>query len=201
MSAQMQEVRLYGWLGEKYGKSFKLCVRDVSHAIRLLSANFPTFRQDVAQEGAEYAVIVGKRRGLTVEQLSDPLGTGKVIKIVPMPSGSKQGGVFQTILGIVLIVVGAIISYGTLSLGAPVGVPMMKVGVALVLSGLAQMLAGTPKAPKSSATDSSMTSSDLFNGATNTSAQGNPFPVCYGGPIIVGSYVASAGYSAVEVPL
>ncbi len=195
----MKRVELYGWLGKKYGKVFDLAVRDPAHAIRLLCANFPGFRQDVGTED-EYAIIVGKRRGLTPEQLREPLPEGSTIKIVPMPKGSKSGGIFQTIIGIVLIVVGVVITVMSGGSASPVGASLIAMGIGMVIGGVAQMLMGTPKTPKAQSNDAPENrASDLFNGAVNTSAQGNPVPVCLGGPIRVGAYVVGAGYSTVQL--
>lgn len=194
----MKTVKLYGWLGEKYGKVFHLEIATAAEAVRALCANFPEFKEDVAKDSLEFAVITGKRNGLSQEQLNDPMA-GEVLKIVPMPTGSK-GGVFQTILGIVLIVVGIVITGMSFGSAAAVGQAFINVGIALVLSGVAAMLTGTPKAPKVGEVERSESrASDLFNGPVNTSAQGNPVPVCYGGPIRVGSYVVSAGYSTKDI--
>lgn len=195
----MRTVELYGWLGTKYGKSFDLEVKTAAEAVRALCANFPSFRSDVGQDGVVVSVIEGRRRDIGVDQLHEPLGSDTVLKIVPMPAGAKGAGVFQTILGVVLIVVGAILSIIPGFQGA--GVFLMKVGLVMVISGVAQMLVGTPKAPKPGETEkeSSNVASDLFNGPVNTSAQGNPVPLCYGGPILVGSYVVSAGYTTKDV--
>lgn len=192
----MKTVKLYGWLGEKYGKVFHLEIATAAEAVRALCANFPEFKADVAKDDVEFAVITGKRNGLSKEQLSDPL-SGDVLKIVPMPTGSKNG-VFQTIVGIVLIVVGVVLNAAPG--GSALSPYLINAGIALVIGGVAMMLTGTPKAPKVGETESPENrASDLFNGPVNTSAQGNPVPVCYGGPIRVGSYVVSAGYSTKDI--
>lgn len=196
----MRTVILEGWLGEKYGTEFRMEASSPAAAVRLLCANFPDFRTDVGVDDQEFAVLVDDNNGVSREQLHNPLAQDSTITIVPVIAGAKGAGVFQTILGVVLIVVGALLTLGGYG---NVGVPMMKVGVVMLLSGVATMLIGTPKAPSSGETDKNTNNiaSDLYNGAVNTSAQGNPAPLCYGGPIIVGSYVVSAGYSAKQVPV
>lgn len=54
--------------------------------------------------------------------------------------GSKRGGVFQTILGVALVAVGAVASYFG---GGAVGVPLMQFGAAMALGGVVQMLSTT----------------------------------------------------------
>lgn len=199
----MRKVILEDWLGEKFGHEFLIEADTPAAAIRLLCANFPEFRTDVGVDDKEFAVVIDDNSGISERDLHNPLTRESTIRIVPMIMGSKGAGIFQTILGVVLIVVGAIISYFSAGSLSAFGVGMMKVGAVMLLSGVASMLIGTPKAPKSTTTDKNTqnSASDLFNGAVNTSAQGNPAPLCYGGPIIVGSYVVSAGYSAVQVPV
>lgn len=69
----MKTVKLYGWLGEKYGKVFHLEIATAAEAVRALCANFPDFKADVGREDVEFAVITGKRNGLSKDQLADPL--------------------------------------------------------------------------------------------------------------------------------
>jgi len=69
------------------------------------------------------------------------------------------------------------------------------VGWSLIIGGAAQMLFA-PKTPDGPADKPDNKASYAFDGAVNTAAQGNPVPVLYGGPLIVGSQVISAGLSA-----
>lgn len=198
----MRTLILEGWLAEEYGREFRVKVGSVGEALRLLCANFPDFKQRVGQEDIEFAVVVADNNGINKDQINLPVPDEAEIRIIPIIAGAKGAGVFQTILGVVLIVIGLVLTYFSGGTLAGFGGVMIKLGAVMMLSGVAAMLAGTPSAPKSTATESAdNTPSDLFNGAVNTSAQGNPAPLCYGGPIIVGSYVISAGYSAVQVPV
>lgn len=199
----MRTLILEGWLAKEYGSEFRVQVESVGAALRLLCANFPSFKGKVGTEDQEFSVIIGGNRGIGHEQIHLPLGEEEEIRIVPVIAGAKGAGVFQTIVGIVLIIVGVVMSYFSFGALAGVGGYMVKLGIVMMISGVAQMLIGTPKAPNSALTEKNTENapSDLFNGAVNTSAQGNPAPLCYGGPIIVGSYVVSAGYSTVQVPV
>jgi len=68
------------------------------------------------------------------------------------------------------------------------------VGIAMVMGGVVQML--SPQQRGLSAKDNPDNGASYnFNGAVNTSAQGNPVPVLYG-RMIVGSSVISAGIYA-----
>jgi len=82
---------------------------------------------------------------------------------------------------------GAIFSIGAANLG---GMSLMaaKFGAALLLGGIASMLAPTPKPVE----DKESVQNYAFNGAANTTRQGVCIPVCYG-QLIVGGAVISSG--------
>lgn len=188
----VQTIRLYGVLGNKFGRVHRMAVSSMSEAIRALGSQlrgFEAFLTQSKDNGLAYAVFYGKEN-LKVDQLHDPVG-GRDIRIAPMIIGAKNGGIFSIILGAVLVVVGfALVATG---IGGPLGAALINMGLALALGGIVQLL--TP-VPKGSAKDRpENTASDVFNGPINTQAQGNPVPVLYG-ELIVGSAVISAGINA-----
>lgn len=182
----MREIRLYGELGKKFGRVHHFDVKSPSEAICALKANFKEFTKYLHDHRkAGFHVFVGKR-DLTRDEL-DAYSGNNVIKIVPAIDGAGKG-VFQTILGIVLIVVGVVFENPTL----------VKMGFVLALGGVAQMLA---KAPTSDATERpDNMPSYTFNGPVNTSAQGNAVSIFYG-ELIVGSQVISAGLSVDQIAI
>lgn len=93
----------------------------------------------------------------------------------------------QTILGAALVVVGAVATYFG---GGAVGVPMMKIGAAMALGGVVQMLSPQPSglASKQSADNRA---SYAFGGVTNTAAQGYPVPLLYGRRRIGGAIISA----------
>lgn len=188
----LREIRLYGHLGETYGRVHRLAVRSVGEAVQALCANFPSFEADLVgsdPRNTRYKVWSGGRR-LGEKELRVG-GTG-IIRIAPVVAGAKEAGVFQTILGVVLIVVGAILVYT--GYGAPVGQYLINAGVALTLGGIIQMLMPTPKADKAR----DQPTSNFFDGPAQTSAQGNAVPVLYG-ELFVGSVVISAGIAVEQL--
>jgi predicted phage tail protein len=74
---------------------------------------------------------------------------------------------------------------------------LYSVGTAMILGGVSQMIAPTPKAAEPYEPPENKPSYS-FNGAVNTTAQGHPVPVGYG-RLIVGSAVISAGIDVDEV--
>ncbi len=184
----LRTIRLYGKLGARFGRvhRFHLESNNVAEAIRALDSQltgFKAFLVNGRQYGMVFAVFAGKRN-LAQEQLCDPVGS-EDIRIAPVIQGSKHAGVLQTILGVVLIVVGVLTSpYGGGALIGP--------GIALAAGGVVQML--SPQ-PHSKVTNGANEPSYVFNGPVNTTAQGHPVPLLYG-RMIVGSAVISAGIEA-----
>ena len=191
MEQRMRTVRLYGKLGARFGRRFELAVASPAEAIQALCVQLNGFRRELLEskdKGVAYAVFVGKRN-LAKEELELPPGCGE-IRIAPVLVGSKRGGILQTIIGAVLVVVGAVVSY----FGGGLGAPLMKFGAAMMLGGVIQML--SPQPAGLSARDSPENGASYnFNGAVNTSAQGNPVPLLYG-EMMVGSAVISGGIYA-----
>lgn len=180
---KIRTIRLYGEMGNRFGRVHELAVNSAAEAIRALSIMLPGFEEylvNAREKGFNFAVFLGKQN-IGESQLRFPPGTSD-IRIAPITRGSKRGGVFQTIVGVVLMVA---------SIWYP---PLFSVGLALTMGGVAQMLA--PQPPGLSAQDRPENRpSYSFNGPVNTSAQGNPVPILYG-EMIVGSSVISAGVFA-----
>jgi len=132
--------------------------------------------------GVKYAVFVG-RRNLTEKELPYPSGK-EDIRIAPVAIGRKAAGMFETIAGVALAVVGAVSMY----FGNPYGGQMIFMGAAMAFGGIAQMISAHPATVKTSYN---------FNGAQNTTAQGGPVPLLYG-RMRVGSTVISSEMLAVD---
>lgn len=100
--------------------------------------------------------------------------------------GGKNGGVFNVVLGVVMLVIAYFV---------PVTAPyLVPAGVSMIAGGVVQMLTPVPKGPGNTDGPDNKPSY-TFSGAVNTQAQGNPVPLLYG-RMIVGSAVVSAGISA-----
>lgn len=196
MSERLRTVRLYGQLGSRFGRSFRLAVNSPAEAVRALCAILPGFQQYLtraSEKGVGFAVFLGKQN-LTKEQLQDPPGN-EDIRIAPVLMGSKRGGVLQVIVGIILVIVGtysSIFSAGGTS-------PLIGMGWSMIVGGVMQMLAPQPRGLASQDSAENRPSYSM-NGTVNTQAQGNPVPVAYGGHdskgMLVGSAVISGGIMA-----
>lgn len=189
----MKTIRLYGKLGALFGRvhRFSLDSNTVSEAMAALMSQHPTlgaFLTGAKDRGMAFTVFVGKTN-IGKEGLHIPTGD-EDIRIAPILMGAKQGGIFQIILGVILVVVGA---YATaLGISAPLGVAMVEAGWGMIIGGVVQLLTPVPKGLHTKESAAS-TPSYAFSGVVNTQAQGNPKPLLYGGPMKVGSAVIGAG--------
>ena len=190
----MRKVKLYGELAKKFGREFMLEVESVAEAVRALSANFPGFEKELMTahlRGVEYVVRADKR-DVSEMELNNSLAPQETIRIAPIAVGRKKGGILQTIIGAVLIVVGVVLNAS----GQTWGTYLVQAGVALVAGGIIQMLIPVPKTDDPSERPENKPST-YFDGAVNTMAQGHPVPLGYG-KLMVGSAVISAGLTVEE---
>lgn len=193
----MITVLLYGHLAKTFGRKHRFEIRTPQEAIRALSANHKGFRKYLIEHSKPgYRVLVGKEPR-DLETLAYP--ADDVIRIVPVVAGAGRG-LGSIILGAALMFSAPYLNATLLSAnianatGFTLGYMARGLGMSLILGGVGQMLTPTPKSPKMAERPNNLPSF-VFDGAVNTTAQGNPVPLCYG-QMIVGSQVISAGLSA-----
>lgn len=185
----LRTIYLRGELGRLFGRSHRLAVSSPAEAVRALCVickGFKDFLNNSDKNGLVYKVLVGKEPQ-TVEDLTMNHGAQKPYSFVPVLQGSKKTGAIQTIVGAVLVVVGAYF-------GNPF---LVKMGAALIAGGVIQMLTPTPKTPGPQEKPENNPGA-YFNGAVNTTQQGQAVAVCYG-EVIAGSAVIGAGIHAERV--
>jgi len=191
-------IRLYGALGARFGRVHRLAVQTSAEAVKALCVNFDGFESylmNAKKNGMVFAVFRGKRN-IGVEDYQN-LGGNNDIRIAPVMEGAKKAGIFQTILGAVMVVAGiaiATLSEGTL---ATFGAGLAAGGVGMMAGGIYQMLSPQPKGLQSRE-DPDNKPSYAFGGAVNTIAMGNPVPVLYGEREIGGAII-SAGIVAEDI--
>lgn len=193
----MRTVHLHGKL-RKYAKTIQLDVATAGEAVRALAVNFPEILEDI--KAGTWRVVRGDRKnGMNMgEEDVAMMKLGNAdLHFLPAVAGRKSGssgGILKTILGVALIAVsfgtapflGTAIMGGALG-GATWGSALGMVGLSLALTGISSMLA------PESATENDEKNSFIMNGPTGAVGQGNPVPLVYGGPIIVGSVMISGG--------
>ncbi|MGP0910338.1 tail assembly protein [Serratia sp. CY81593] len=192
---EIKTIRLYGVLGTTFGRVHRLAVGSPQEAIKALCTVIPGFQNFLLRSkelGLTFSVFEGKNE-LDKEHLSMP-SNGKDIRIAPITIGSKKAGVFQTILGAVLVVAGiaiSVLSSGTLS---TFGAQMAWAGGAMMLGGVIQMLSPM-QGGLASRQDPDNKPSYAFGGPVNTIAQGNPVPILYGKRRIGGAIISAGIYA------
>ncbi|WP_422507113.1 tail assembly protein [Stenotrophomonas sp. GZD-301] len=188
MTERVRTVRLYGVLGARFGREFRLAVnspREAAFALSMMVPGFREFMRDAKAKGMEFAVFIG-RQNLRSDQVDDPPGKDD-IRIAPVLVGSKRGGVLQTIVGAVLVVVGVVLNAYT----GVSGTPFINLGISMMAGGVVQMLSSPPKGLGAKESPEN-TPSYSMDGTVNTQAQGGPVPVAYGGHDTKGMFVGSA---------
>ena len=185
----LKTIKLYGILAKKFGKEFHLAVDNTREAMRALCVQvqgFEHFMLHAHEQGLEFAVFQDEQNISETEL--DMNTSAKVIKVVPRVMGA--GGAVQTIIGAVLVVVGVLVTVGTLGGGAALGAGLIGAGVGMMVGGIAMML--MPKIESQDQNQDGNKANKGFGGAVTTVAQGNPVPVLYG-QREVGGFIASAG--------
>jgi len=197
MQEIMTRIELGGVLGKTFGKVHNRLISTTHEATRALAATvegFEKFMISSQRRGLTYAVFRGKDN-IGEDDLNYPINED-VIRIVPVVIGSKKAGILQTILGAVLVVVGAVgmfTPWGQALGGATWGSYAMQAGVGLMAGGIIQMLSPQP-AGLASKQDADNRASYAFGGVTNTAAQGYPVPLLYGRRRIGGAIISAGIY-------
>lgn len=182
----MVNVRFYGSL-KQFGTEFRLDCKTPAEVVQALTSQIPKLRQFI-QQGL-FTVRVGREYldNRYLEQgLNQYLKDDAKVHFTPVLKGSKKAGLFQTIVGAVMVVVGAVFQQYYL-VGA---------GIAMVAGGVAQMLTKMP--PMSTGKDAERKQSTSFSNLSNMAAQGRPMPLAYG-RIRVGSLIISQGVETMDI--
>jgi len=194
MQEIMTRIELGGVLGKTFGKTHFRLISNIHEAARALAVTvkgFERFMNTSKQRGLTYAVFRGKKN-IGQDDLAFPV-TGEVIRIVPVIIGSKKAGILQTILGVALVAVGAIMTFMSGGTASPLAAGLMSTGVGMIAGGVIQMLSPQP-AGLASKQDPDNHASYAFGGVTNTTAQGNPVPLLYGKRRIGGAIISAGIY-------
>lgn len=182
----MTTILLSGSLAQRFGRKHRrlLDTGCANETFRALNATLDGFREEVARLarlGMRFAIFRNRKN---VGEDAFQLGGAKEIRIIPVIAGAKRAGILQTVLGIALIVVGAI--------SQQPGV--IAAGVGSFAGGVIQMLSPQATGLRQSGAPENLPSY-AFGSAKNTVASGNPVPICigerrWGGAIISASIVA-----------
>jgi len=214
MKNTVRRINLEGELGEKFGKVWHLNVKTPAEAVRAIDAQRKGFRKyflDTGEKGIGYEVIIGDQGIQQEEGLLYPAPMRDDFTFVPIPQGGKSRAFGMILMGAAIFVTAGMASgafatasqAGLLAVGegmsgwaafagslaAEGGMTgiALSMGGALMLGGVAQLLAPTPE---SSAGNEEQ--SYLFDGAINSAKQGTPIPILYGRMIVGGAVISAS---------
>jgi predicted phage tail protein len=203
----MRTIFLHGHLKEQFSDKFRFDVLTASEALRALNCAFPRKFVQAMREGAYHVIRGDIDSGLELDikmMMELRLGSGD-LHIVPSGCGAKSGGTTKAILGVAII--GAAIFFSAGTLAAPLsGLGEAAFGNALgitwgniALLGLGVALAGVAQILSKPNQTQQQTPSYSLGGQQNVYEQGQPIPLIYGGPIIVGSQAISVGLDIEQI--
>lgn len=207
----MVSITLHGFLGDSLGKNWKLAVTSVSEAIRAIEilSKRKLYKLLIEQDkkDVKYEVLINGRAfetetPLDINDLSTIRNSElaiqnrdlKTIDIVPIISGANAS-IGSVIAGVLLIIVGVLVTIGTLGGGGALGAFLIMAGIGLTAAGVINLLSSPPKFdPFQTIGNNNGTPSYIFNGPENTTREGGPVPVGYG-RVLIGSQVIAASYN------
>lgn len=190
----LKTVRLYGRLGAIFGRVHRYDVQSPAEAVKALCVTVEGFQQYLMaarRNGMVFSVLKGKRQ-VSGEDLSMESGEDD-IRIAPVMVGAKRAGVFQTILGAVMVVAGLVLSPMT----GGSSLALTWAGAASMAGGLYQMLSPQPKGLMGRE-DADNKPSYAFGGPVNTTAVGTAVGIPIGKREVGGALV-SAGIIAEDM--
>ncbi|MFG0540235.1 tail assembly protein [Pseudomonas sp. YQ_5] len=180
----MTTIKLSGSLAQKFGRTHRrqLDSCDTWEAFQALKATLVGFEDEIRRlDGLGLRFAVFRNRQNVGADAFDRGGV-RELRIVPVIGGSKRGGLLQTVVGIALI---AAATFATGGLGAAFGAGAggwgvaAAVGASMAIGGVIQLLSPQAQGLSLSAAAENKPSY-AFGSARNTTASGNPVPICIG---------------------
>ncbi|HCB2882948.1 TPA: tail assembly protein [Citrobacter freundii] len=196
--ARLTTIRLYGVLGARFGRVHRLAVQTSAEAVKALCINLDgleSYFLNAKKNGMTFAVFRG-RRNIGADDFKNLAGSTD-IRIAPVMEGAKKAGLFQTILGAVMVVAGIVVTGMTFDSAGVIGAGMVSAGIGMMAGGIYQMLSPQPKGLQGR-DDPDNKPSYAFGGSVNTLAMGNPVALLYGEREIGGAII-SAGIVAEDI--
>lgn len=189
MNQLSTEVKLYGFMAKKYGKSITVAGNSMRQILDGLKHRFgKAFHIDI--EKNNWILVSGKTlktgKEIPQEELQLRLAD-KVLHLVPEAIGLAKRFA-QIIVGIILLVA-AYFGYGNAD--------TVKLGIMLIIGGVLNLVFA-PAPPKGFGSDG-QEGNYIYNGAVNVTTQGGAIPVIFGEVHRCASVVISSNFSTDEV--
>tara|TARA_B100001250_G_scaffold376791_1_gene365326 strand:- start:7212 stop:7877 length:666 start_codon:yes stop_codon:yes gene_type:complete len=169
----LRKVYLEGELGEKYGKVAEVKAESVREVMQYLQANHDTinkyFIDSTEQRNIGFTVKIADTYVDDDRELLLPFDKGDII-ITPTPMGAK--GAVKVIVGVVLVIVGILVS----PTNPKLGYALISMGANLVMTGIQEMMAPDPSTDAETEEEEGY----IFQGAEASIIEGYPVPILYG---------------------
>jgi predicted phage tail protein len=207
----LRDIYLYGSIGKRFGRHFRLAVESPAEALRAIICLRPGVEREI-RKGYWRIILGSPHLNNTLPYFYMTMKTGDLpIHFVPATPPAGGDGVGKIAIGVVMIGLAVAVPMIGIGMDAAIGFSaamatsigfagitfgnIALLGLTLVIGGLAQLMT-TPPTQDTSATDKATAPEDrpsyLFQGVTNNSQQGAPVPLVYG-TFMTGSVVVSAG--------
>lgn len=192
----LKVIKLSGSLGRRFGVFHKMAVDSYPEAIRALSSQvegFKDYMQSEAGSRMKYAVFVdGKNVGQHDEK---SWKCAREVRIIPVPTGSKSGGLFNVVFGAVIMATAFITGGASLAAMGAFASSAFMMGGAIALGGVMQMISPQQGGMKLQSQSAENRPSYAFGGAVNTTAAGYPVPLPYGYRTVGGAIWSAGSYA------
>lgn len=200
MIETLKTIKLSGSLGRRFGVFHELAVQSYPEAIRALSATvegFKDYMQSEVGSRMHYAIFVdGKNVGQHDEE---SWKCAREVRIIPIPTGSKSGGLFQVVLGAAVMATAFFTGGASLAAMGALASSAFMMGGAMVLGGVMQMISPQRGGSMMEVKSAENKPSYAFGGAVNTTAAGNPIPLPYGYRTVGGAIWSAGSYAEDKV--
>lgn len=192
----LKVIKLSGSLGRRFGVFHKMAVDSYPEAIRALSSQvdgFKDYMQSEVGSRMKYAVFVdGKNVGQHDEK---SWKCAREVRIVPVPTGSKSGGLFNVVLGAAIMATAFFTGGASLAAMGAFASSAFMMGGAIALGGVMQMISPQQGGMKLQSQSAENKPSYAFGGAVNTTAAGYPVPLPYGYRTVGGAIWSAGSYA------
>lgn len=180
----MTIIKLSGSLAQKFGRTHRRQIDsgETWEVFKALKATLEGFEAEIRRLdglGMRFAIF-RNRKNIGMEDFG--LRGTEEVRLVPVIHGGKRGGILQTVIGIALMV--SAIWLGPSAFYA---------GLSMTLGGVVQMLSPQLQGLSQSAAPENLPSY-AFGNAKNTTASGNPVPICIGERRWGGAIISASTY-------
>ena len=197
--ASLKRIKLSGSLGRRFGVFHSFAVDSFPECIRAMTYQVEGFKEYISSEvgsRTRFAVFVdGKNVG---QHDLRAFKCAREIRIIPIPTAAKNAGLFQIVLGAVIMTTAFFTGGASLAAMGAMSSAAFMAGGAMVLGGITQILSPQPGGmSRSSGVENKP--SYAFGGAINTTAAGYPVQLPYGYRSAGGALFSSGSYAEDQV--